>query len=90
MFAGNPAACSIARYRQKPGNLFLGTLKKEAAQNTWGPLEFTYLLAGATVELQNRPRTSPALPELELEVTQTHTTQKPVLRVEVGAYRFAQ
>ena len=28
--------------------------------------------------------------ELELELTQTHMTQKPMPRVEVGACRFAQ
>ena len=28
--------------------------------------------------------------ELELELIQTHMTQKPVLRVDVGACRFAQ
>ena len=28
---------------------------------------------------------SPVRPELELELTQTHMAQKPVLRVEVGA-----
>ena len=28
--------------------------------------------------------------ELDLKLTQTHMTQKPVLRAEVGACRFAQ
>jgi len=28
--------------------------------------------------------------ELELDLIQTHMTQKPALRVEVGACRFAQ
>ena len=39
---------------------------------------------------QNHNRARLLLLKLELELTQTHMTQKPMLRIEVGACRFGQ
>ena len=44
----------------------------------------------AAVEYEFGPPAVQCESELELELIQNHMTQKPVLRVEVGAFRFAQ